>query len=135
MSGDPSDLTATVKALRPFVPAKDFEISKQFYADIGFRVEPLGDSVAAMHLGPHSFLLQDFYVEEWADNFMMHMFVDDLDAWWQHLTSLNIASRYGVKSPRAPKLESWGLNVAYMFDPAGVLWHIAAEPATTEKSY
>jgi uncharacterized glyoxalase superfamily protein PhnB len=42
---------------------------------------------------------------------------------------LNLDSRYGVKSPRAPKLQSWGLTVAYMFDPAGVLWHIAAVPA------
>ena len=129
MSPALGDLVGTVKALRPFVPAKDFEISKQFYADLGFRVEPLGDSIAAMHLGPHSFLLQDFYVEEWANNFVMHMLVDNLDAWWEHLTSLDIASRYGVKSPRGPKLESWGLIVAYMFDPAGVLWHIAALPA------
>jgi uncharacterized glyoxalase superfamily protein PhnB len=129
MSRISSDLVASVKALRPFVPAKDFEISKRFYADLGFRVEPLGDSIAAMHLGSHSFLLQDYYVEVWANNFVMHMMVDDVDAWWEHLTSLNIVSRYGVRSPRAPKLESWGLNVAYLFDPAGVLWHIAAEPA------
>jgi hypothetical protein len=131
MSRDLSDLAGTVKALRPFVPAKDFAISKQFYADLGFRVEPLGDSIAAMHLGSYSFLLQDFYVEEWANNFVLHMFVDDLDAWWEHVSSLNLDSRYGVKSPRAPKLQSWGLNVAYMFDPAGVLWHIAALPEKT----
>jgi hypothetical protein len=131
MSRVQSDLAGTVKALRPFVPAKDFAISKRFYADIGFGVEPLGDSIAAMHIGSHSFLLQDFYVKEWADNFVLHMFVDDLNAWWEHLTSLNLVSRYGVKSPRAPKLESWGLTVAYMFDPAGVLWHIAAVPAET----
>jgi hypothetical protein len=129
MSRDLSDLVGSVKALRPFVPAKDFAISKQFYADLGFRVEPLGDSIAAMHLGSYSFLLQDFYVEEWANNFVLHMFVDDLDAWWEHVSSLNLDSRYGVKSPRAPKLQSWGLTVAYMFDPAGVLWHIAAIPA------
>ena len=129
MSRVQSDLVGTVKALRPFVPAQNFEISKQFYADFGFRVEPLGNSLAAMHLGLHSFLLQDYYVEEWARNFVMHMLVNDLDAWWEHLASLDIASRYGVKSPRAPKLESWGLNVAYVFDPSGVLWHIAALPA------
>ena len=131
MSRVPSDLAGTVKALRPFVPAKDFEISKRFYADIGFAVEPLGDSIAAMHIGSHSFLLQDYYVEVWAENFVMHMFVDDLDAWWEHLSSLNVASRYDVRSPRAPKLQSWGLNVAFMFDPASVLWHIAASPAKT----
>ena len=129
MSRAIGDLAGTVKALRPFVPAKDFAISKQFYADLGFRVEPLGDSLAAMHLGSHSFLLQDYYVEVWAENFVMHMMVDDLDTWWEHLTALNMASRYGVKSPRAPKLQSWGLNVAYLFDTAGVLWHIAALPA------
>jgi len=129
MSRDLSDLVGAVKALRPFVPAKDFAISKQFYADLGFSIEPLGDSIAAMHLGSHSFLLQDFYVEEWANNFVLHMFVDDLDAWWEHVSSLNLDSRYGVKSPRAPKLQSWGLTVAFMFDPAGVLWHIAASPA------
>ena len=107
MSRGPSDLAGTVKALRPFVPAKDFAVSKQFYADLGFRVEPLGDSIAAMHIGPHSFLLQDYYVEVWADNFVMHMFGDDLDRWWEHLTALNLAARYDVRSPRAPKLESW----------------------------
>jgi len=129
MTRMPSDLAATVKALRPFVPAKDFAISKQFYADIGFTVEALDDSIAAMHIGSHSFLLQNFYVKEWADNFVMHMFVDDLDAWWEHLAALNLVSRYGVRSPRAPKLQSWGLTVAFMFDPAGVLWHLAAVPA------
>ena len=131
MSRMPSDLAATVNALRPFVPAKDFAISKQFYADIGFTVEALDDSIAAMHIGSHSFLLQNFYVKEWADNFVMHMFVDDLDAWWQVLSSLDVVSRYGVRSPRAPKLQSWGLTVAFMFDPAGVLWHLAAVPAKT----
>jgi uncharacterized glyoxalase superfamily protein PhnB len=125
----PTDLANTVEALRPFVPAKDFAVSKKFYADLGFRIEPLGDSIAAVHLGSHSFLLQDYYVEVWANNFVMHMMVDDLDAWWEHLTALDLVSRYGVQSPRAPKLESWGLIVAYMFDPAGVLWHIAALPA------
>ena len=129
MSPGPSDIAGTVKTLRPFVPAKDFAVSKQFYADLGFRIEPLGDSIAAIHIGSHSFLLQDYYVEVWADNFVMHMFVDDLDRWWEHLTALNLAARYDVRSPRAPKLESWGLTVAYMFDPAGVLWHIAAVPA------
>jgi len=36
----PRDLAGTVKALRPFVPAKDFEISKQLYADLGFVLNP-----------------------------------------------------------------------------------------------
>jgi hypothetical protein len=54
-----SVLIDTVNAMRPFVPAKNFEISKRFYADLGFRVEPLGDALAELHIGSHSFLMRD----------------------------------------------------------------------------
>jgi hypothetical protein len=128
MSEQSNDLSSTVTAMRPFVPAKNFEVSKRFYADLGFRVEPLGDTLAEMHLGIHSFLLQDYYVEDWAGNFVMHMLVTNLGRWWKHLASLDLASHYGVESPREPKLQSWGLIVAYVFDPSGVLWHVAELP-------
>ena len=122
------DLAASVRALRPFVPAKDFATSKRFYTDLGFRLDPLGDDLAEMHLGAHSFLLQNYFVDAWAANFMMHVLVTNLDDWWTHITSLDLPSRYGVESPRAPKLEPWGLNTAYVFDPSGVLWHFAGRP-------
>jgi hypothetical protein len=129
MSEQSNDLSSIVIAMRPFVPAKNFAVSKRFYVDLGFRVEPLGDTLAEMHLGPYSFLLQDYYVEDWAGNFVMHMLVTNLDRWWKHVESLDLASHYGVESPREPKLESWGLRVLYVFDPCGVLWHIAELPA------
>lgn len=120
------ELGATVRALRPFLPAKDFDASKRFYRDLGFRPKELDVKLVEMHLGQYSFLLQDFYVAEYAGNFVMHMLVDDLPAWWRHIASLDLAARYGVEKPRAPKLEPWGLEVAYVFDPSSVLWHIAA---------
>ncbi|HZP76973.1 MAG TPA: glyoxalase, partial [Pseudolabrys sp.] len=114
-----TDLGNSVIALRPFVPAKNFPVSKRFYADLGFRAEPLGASLVEMHLGSYSFLLQDYFVQAWAENFMLHMLVSDLDRWWPHIAALDLAARYGVQPPRAPKRESWGLDVAYVFDPAG----------------
>jgi hypothetical protein len=33
----------------------------EFYANIGFRVEPVTDVLAAVYLGSHSVLLQDYY--------------------------------------------------------------------------
>ncbi len=119
------DLGGTIKALRPFVPAKDYALSQRFYRDLGFSIQPLGDSLAAMHLGRHSFLLQDYYVDAWAGNFVMHMLVDDLGLWWQQISELDLARRYQVAPPRAPRREESGLDVAYLFDPSGVLWHIA----------
>jgi catechol 2,3-dioxygenase-like lactoylglutathione lyase family enzyme len=128
MSGKTEELAPTVEAMRPFVPAKDFAVSKHFYEDLGFRSESLGDGLAEMHLGSYSFLLQDYYVEQWAGNFMMHMLVTDLDRWWDHIQTLDLGARYGVSDVKPPKLESWGLNVCYVVDPSGVLWHIAELP-------
>jgi len=113
--------------MRPCVPAKDFGTSKRFYADLGFEIQPLGDGIANARLGRHSFLLQEFFVEELAKNFMMHLLVTNLDDWWKHIAKLDLSTKYGVQPPRAPKLEPWGLRVAYVFDPSGVLWHIAEE--------
>jgi len=122
-------LAAGNVSLRPFVPAKDFKTSKQFYTDLGFEVAPLGDKLAHVGSGSFAFLLQDYFVQEWADNFVMHMMVTNLDQWWAAVSGLNLATRYAVRAPRPPKLEPWGLRVAYLFDPSGVLWHLAEEPA------
>lgn len=109
---------------RPFVPAKDFQLSRQFYLDLGFNLL-LDSEVAIFGIGSTSFLLQNYYKKDWAENFMMQLMVDDLDAWWTHISGLNIASRYTVKEPTAPAMQPWGLRIAYLVDPSGVLWHVA----------
>ena len=116
-------LTGTELA-RPFVPAKDFDLSKRFYREVGFELIHDG-SIAIFAIGPTSFLLQNYYNKDWAENFMMQLMVDDLDAWWSHLSSLNLPSRFAVPPPKPPELQSWGLRVSYLVDPSGVLWHIA----------
>jgi hypothetical protein len=46
--------------------------------------------------------------ERFAANFMMHMLVQDIDAWWSRIATLDLAKRYGVKAPTAPELQPWG---------------------------
>jgi uncharacterized glyoxalase superfamily protein PhnB len=125
------DLSSSIVCMRPFLPARDFKISQRFYEALGFRATPLGDKLAHMQLGDtpgdFSFLLQDFYAKAFAENLMMHLLVTDLDGWWRHIASLDLEPRFGVKAPSAPKPESWGLRVAYVWDPAGVLWHFASK--------
>jgi hypothetical protein len=117
-----------VIALRPFLPATDFEASSQFYRDLGFTLQPLGDSLASVELGPFAFLLQKFHAEGFASNYMMHLLVNNLEGWWRHIESLDLAAKYGVRPPAAPALQPWGLVVCYVVDPAGVLWHFAQRP-------
>jgi catechol 2,3-dioxygenase-like lactoylglutathione lyase family enzyme len=108
---------------RPFIPTRDFELSKRFYETLGFE-KVLDGEVAIFKAGSGGFILQRFYQKEWAENFMMQLMVDDLDAWWAHLNSLDL-SPFGVPPPRPPAIQPWGLRVAYLTDPCGVLWHIA----------
>lgn len=84
-----------------------------------------GGEVAIFGIGPSSFLLQNAYQRQWAEHFMMQLMVDDLDAWWEHISRLEQPARFGVAEPKAPALQPWGLRIAYVVDPSGVLWHVA----------
>lgn len=117
------------KALRAFVPAKDFAASKNFYRELGFAIELETEQAAVMALGSHSFLLQNFYVATWAENCMMQLLLEDLDGWWSRLDKGGLATRHSVRSPVPPRIQSWGLKVAFLFDPSGVLWHVTQASA------
>jgi hypothetical protein len=114
-----------IRSFRPFLPAKEFQRSLRFYEALGFEAYRLGDTLAELSLGSYTFLLQGYYVKEWAENTVMHVLVNDVHAWWQHINSLDLANRFGVPPPAPSRVEPWGLTVAYMFDPTGVLWHFA----------
>ncbi len=70
-----------VLALRPFVPAKDFALSKRFYQALGFALTHDAEDIAFLKLGGFSFILQDFYVQAAAENMMLQMLVRDVAAW------------------------------------------------------
>lgn len=127
MSADAESLSRTVGAMRPMVPSKDFDTSKRFYIELGFQPRPLTDRLVEMQLGVFSFILQDYYVREWADNFVVHVTVSDVGLWWDHIVSLDLPARYGVKT-QAPKSQGWAV-VAGVTDPCGVLWRFAETQA------
>ena len=109
--------------IKAFVPARDFELSKRFYADLGFDIAWSSDDLAYLRAGNSSFLLQRFYQKEHAENFMMHMLVRDVEAWWQHVVSQHIAERYAVRA-MPPEDRPWGIRDFVLDDPTGVLWRI-----------
>jgi uncharacterized glyoxalase superfamily protein PhnB len=108
---------------KAFVPARDFAVSMRFYQDLGFDLAWSDDDLAYLRHGNSSFLLQNFYNEEHARNFMMHLLVEDVDAWWHHIQGLGIASKYGTKT-EPPQDRPWGIRDFVIVDPTGVLWRI-----------
>jgi len=113
----------SIVEIKAYVPARDFALSKQFYADLGFTIVWSSDDLAYVRRGNASFLLQNFYVAEHAGNFMMHMLVDDVEAWWRHVQTHELESKYQVML-EPPADRSWGLRDFVIVDPTGVLWRI-----------
>ena len=119
-----SSIPTGTERIRPFVPAKDFDHSKRFYEALGFE-KVLDGEVAIFNAGSGGFILQRYYQKDWAENSMMQLMVDDLDAWWAHIDGLDLPPKFGVQPSKAPAMQPWGLRVAYVYDPCGVLWHVA----------
>ncbi len=117
-----------VLSLRPFVPARDFALSKRFYQALGFELTLEDQQIAILKLGSFSFILQNFYVKEFAENCMVQLLVRDANAWWQRVDGPKLVEEFSVKQPRPPAMQSWGLKVGFLFDPSGVLWHVAEAP-------
>jgi catechol 2,3-dioxygenase-like lactoylglutathione lyase family enzyme len=110
--------------LKAFVPAKDADVSKRFYTDLGFTINWSDAQIAEIQIGAFRFLLQTFYVAEHAGNFMMSLQVENADVWWQHIEQVELTQKYPGIVCKAPQMQPWGLRVLYLSDPAGVLWHI-----------
>src|SRR5438874_2543750 len=110
--------------VRPFLPTQDFDLSRSFYEALGFE-KVLDSEVAIFNAGSGGFVLQRQYQKDWAENSVMQLMVDDLDGWWSHIGALDLPRHFGVKPPRSPAMQPWGLRIAYLFDPSGVLWHVS----------
>jgi uncharacterized glyoxalase superfamily protein PhnB len=115
-------------ALRPFVPARDVALSRRFYEALGFVVTHAADQVTILKLESFSFILQDFYLDALAENLMLQLMVRDVDAWWARVDAQALVRDFAVRAPRAPAMQEWGLKVGFLFDPSGVLWHVAEAP-------
>ena len=111
--------------MRSFIETQDLDRSKRFYAALGFE-QVLDGEVAIFNVASGGLILARHTGGHAPNsNLMMQVMVDDLDAWWAHIESLDLAKEFGVPPPLRPALQPWGLRIAYVVDPSGVLWHFA----------
>jgi len=125
----------TTVEIKTFVPAKDFNLSKRFYQDVGFDLAWSDEHLAYCRHGSSSFLLQDFYNEVHASNFMMHLLVEDVDAWWRQVQDQGLPTKYGVHAE--PPADRGSMRDFLLLDPTGVLWRVGqnlAKAGTSKQS-
>lgn len=109
------------KSIRPFIGAKDFEVSRRFYRDLGFEEFVIEPNFSVFKIGEIAFYLQDYYEKSWNENTMIFLEVEDVEYYYKELLALNLTEKYGVKLTPIQYLD-WG-SECFLHDPSGVLWH------------
>lgn len=111
-----------VNSIRAFIGAKNFEISRNFYRDLGFQENELGSNMSYFNMDGLGFYLQNAYVKDWIDNTMVFLEVDDAVQFYKKLQDLNLSEKYENVKLIPIREEHWGKE-CFLIDPSGVLWH------------
>jgi catechol 2,3-dioxygenase-like lactoylglutathione lyase family enzyme len=109
------------KSIRPFIGARNFEVSRRFYKDLGFEEFVIDPKFSVFKTGDLAFYLQDYYDKSWIENTMIFLEVDDVAYYYNELLALKLTEKYGVKLTPIRHLD-WG-SECFLHDPSGVLWH------------
>lgn len=111
-----------LKSIRPFIGSQNFEISRNFYKDLGFEEIVLEPKLSLFRWKEISFYLQDAYVKDWIDNTMLFIEVDDADEFWNYLNDLQLTDKYPTAKLAPVRTMPWGKE-CFVHDPCGILWH------------
>jgi catechol 2,3-dioxygenase-like lactoylglutathione lyase family enzyme len=110
------------KSIRPFIGATNYEVSRRFYRDLGFRESVLSHNMSYFKTEGIGFYLQDADVKDWIDNTMVFLEVEDVGRHYNELLALDLPGKYeNVRLTPIRRLD-WG-SECFLHDPSGILWH------------
>ncbi len=110
-------------SIKPFIGAKDFELSSQFYTALGFKEIKLGNDLSYFNNDSVGFYLQKAYIKDWIDNSMIFMEVADVEKFWKNLLELELDKKFEQIRLVPIQTMEWGKE-CFIHDPSGILWHI-----------
>ena len=111
-----------IVSIRPFIGAGNFDISREFYRDLGFKETVLSHNMSNFNMQGFVFYLQDAYVKDWIDNSMVFMEVENVGHFWDELVALDLPAKYKNVRLTPIRHEAWG-SECFLHDPSGILWH------------
>lgn len=110
------------KSIRPFIGSKNFNISRNFYSDLGFNEIITSENMSYFHSQNFGFYLQDAYVKDWVDNSMIFFEVENLETSLKRIKKLKLTEKYDNVRLSEIVYNEWG-NEFFLHDPSGILWH------------
>jgi hypothetical protein len=110
------------KSIRPFIGARNYAISRNFYLDLGFEEIITSEKMSYFSIGEFGFYLQDAYVKDWIDNSMIFLELENLESNLKNIQSLGLTEKYENVRLSEIKYNEWG-NEFFLHDPSGILWH------------
>lgn len=109
-------------SIRPFIGAKDFLRSVDFYGELGFTQTVLSTKLSLLSRDQLGFYLQDAFLEEWINNTMVFLEIVQLETFYLQVLSLNLKARYPEVKISSIQHQSWGKEF-FLHDPSGILLH------------
>lgn len=111
-----------LNSLQPFVPSgPDMELSKQLFIEMGFEIRWDAGDYTSLHKDGYGFILQKNNDKTFAENFMISVGIDNVDAYREELKSKGLEEKFGIKIGNAVN-QPYGREVN-IIDIAGVCWH------------
>ncbi len=110
------------KSIRPFIGSKNYNTSRSFYLDLGFKEVITSQKMSYFYIEEFGFYLQDAYVKDWIDNSMIFFEVNNLEHTLKFIKSLSLTEKY--ENVRLSEIvnNEWGSEF-FLHDPCGILWH------------
>jgi catechol 2,3-dioxygenase-like lactoylglutathione lyase family enzyme len=110
------------RSIRPFIGCRNFEVSRNFYRDLGFEEVVISAHMSLFRTENVGFYLQDAFVQDWIDNTMIFLEVQNVQNTWDDLVSLNLPDKYKDVRLTPIRVDHWGRE-CFVHDPSGILWH------------
>ncbi len=113
-------------SLEPFVPSgPDYELAKQFFTELGFHINWDQGDCAGLQKDDCRFILQQYNVPGFAENFMLSVKVDDVEAFRNNIIEKKMTAKYNIRVSEIIQ-QPYGREVN-IIDMAGVCWHFVEQ--------
>ena len=109
-------------SLEPFIPSgNNFDASKNLFVELGFKINwDAGDYIGFEQDGC-KFILQKYDNKAFAENLMINVKVDDVQAFRNNLMEKKLPEKFGIRIGEITN-QPYGKEVN-LIDIAGVCWH------------